>query len=222
MIKLRKQCLASLKGLSGCQMLLCLVLLRANWTQFDTEKKLMNACVLCKSVVRSIELGKKLEIAENSYCADHIDDPICEFVEALKEDTESTFNESIPKSACSVIGPCMWRPPPHLMGPMCGQCLSVGKFILMANPDQRYKLFDRFCETASGGLLATCKTLKSVSQGLMESLFNVAHSAGDLCDIAGLCMDQRKMEVKIRRKQRIALKNMVKKGKSAKHLRDEL
>ena len=168
-------------------MLLCLVLLRANWTQFDTEKKLTNACVLCKSVMRSVELGKKLEIAENSYCADHRNDPVCEFVEALKEDADSTFNESIPKSACSVIGPCVWRPPPHLMGPMCGQCLSVGKLILTANPEERYKLFDRFCETASGGLLATCRTLKSVSRELRESRFGVAHSAGDLCVISLDC-----------------------------------
>lgn len=178
----------------------CALALRANWTQFDTEKKLVSACLLCKQMSKRLADGDNLERAPNSHCANHTNDPLCGFVEDLKNDMKSN-EKLLSKGICGIIGPCISKRPERLMGPVCGQCLSIAHLIMRANPDDRYPLFDRFCESVSSGVQSACDALNGLGEDLLKQLFSVAKSPNDLCVLGTLCIDEKKMERKMLKRQ---------------------
>lgn len=161
--------------------------LRANWKQFDSERELRNACAVCKNVAKMVN-AKGVGVATPGSPCENEESGYCRFVEDLKKEMQEKYNDTVPETACSEIGPCLAETPVNMWGPRCNKCLAVSSLILSEEKEKRKFYMKSFCYSVGSEFTGFCHELSLMGDDAVVPLYENSSDASEFCLTTKFCL----------------------------------
>lgn len=164
-----------------------------NWLLFDTEKSISQVCSLCSRINRNLLIDPTAEFSpkNNSFCHRNENNIYCSFIKNMSELIKFTYRErSIPRAACSEIGPCLHQSQVKETGEYCFECKYMTSLLKLYNIQKnRVKFVKKFCRSARNVFGNFCRSLGE-NDAYFLFIDDLVQNIDDACNKAFVCVDE--------------------------------